>query len=254
MYSKFTKEIELLSTSIRGNYNSMQENVSTLSTKVKDLYSQNVNLQEKFNNSKVLTTAVEQGEAVQVKTRVSIDSASKIVDEYNDREKRKCNLVIFNAPESEAVDFSTRKKDDVSFVNGLCERLGIPLVEISDVARLGSKSSSKNRLLRVKCCDLKQRQQLLMNARKLRKFEEFNNVYVNPDLTQAERVAQKELRQELAQRKADGERDIYIRRGIIVHKSNAIQHKSGEVRSPSPAVQLSLSNVHSPSPAVQQDS
>ena len=38
MYSKFTKEIELLSNSIRDNYNSMQEIVSTLSTEVKDLY------------------------------------------------------------------------------------------------------------------------------------------------------------------------------------------------------------------------
>ena len=93
-----------------------------------------------------------------------------------------------------------------------------------------------------------------MNARKLRKFEEFKNVYVNPDLTRAKRVAQKELRQELARRKADGEKDIYIHRGLIVHKSNAVQHKSGIVSSPSPAVQQNLSQARSSSPAIQQDS
>ena len=46
MYSKLTKEIELLRNSIRDNFNSMQENVSTISTKVKDLCSQNVDFQE----------------------------------------------------------------------------------------------------------------------------------------------------------------------------------------------------------------
>ena len=44
--------------------------------------------------------------------------------------------------------------------------------------------------------------------------------YVNPDLTQKRRIAQKELRQELAQRKAAGEKDIYIRKGHILHKSS----------------------------------
>ena len=71
-----------------------------------------------------------------------------------------------------------QKKDDISFVNMLCQRFGISLVEIIDIACLGSKLSIKNRLLRIKCCDLKHWQQLLMNARKLHKFEEFKNVYM----------------------------------------------------------------------------
>ena len=61
MYSKFIKEIELLSNSIRNNYNSMLEDVSTLSTKVKDLYSQNADLQKKFDHLKVLGTTADQG-------------------------------------------------------------------------------------------------------------------------------------------------------------------------------------------------
>ena len=164
-FSKFTKKLELLSNSIRDNYNSMQENVSTLLTKVKDLYSQNVDLQEKCNHSKVLATAVEQGDPVQVRAQVNIDSGTKIVDKYNNRERRRCNVVIYNAPQSKAEGLSTQEKDDVSFVNELCKGLGIPFVEITDFAYLGSRSSGKCCLLRVKCCDFKQRQQLLMNAR-----------------------------------------------------------------------------------------
>ena len=106
LYSKFIKELELLSNSIRDNYNSMQENVSTLSTKAKDLYSQNVDLQGKFTHSKVLAATVEQGDPVQVRAQVNIDSATKIVDEYNDRERKKCNVIIYNAPQSMAKDLS----------------------------------------------------------------------------------------------------------------------------------------------------
>ena len=80
-------------------------------------------------------------------------------------------LFIFNAPESKVEDLSTQKKDDVSFVNELCERLGIPLVEIINVSHLSSKSSSKNCLLRVKCCDLKQRQQLLESCVSMRNLK-----------------------------------------------------------------------------------
>ena len=80
MYSKLTEGIELLRNSVRDNYNSMQENVSTFLTKVKDLYmcSQNVDLQEKFNHSRVLYTAVEHGDTVQVRNQFNIDSATKI--------------------------------------------------------------------------------------------------------------------------------------------------------------------------------
>ena len=74
--------------------------------------------------------------------------------------------------ESKVEDLFKQKKDDVSLVNELCKRLAIPLVEIIDIACLSSKSSGNNHLLRVKCCDLKQRQQLLKNVRKEKyKFE-----------------------------------------------------------------------------------
>ena len=80
MYSKLTEGIELLRNSVRDNYNSMQENVSTFLTKVKDLYmcSQNVDLQEKFNHLRVLYTAIEHGDTVQVRSQFNIDSATKI--------------------------------------------------------------------------------------------------------------------------------------------------------------------------------
>ena len=55
------------------------------------------------------------------------------------------------------------EKDNVYFISELiCERLGIPLVEIIHVAHLSSELSSKNHLLRVKC-DLKQQQCMVVS-------------------------------------------------------------------------------------------
>ena len=75
---------------------------------------------------------------------VTINNATKIVDEYRDRERRKFNVVIYNAPESEAEDSSKRNKDAVSFMNAMTEELGIPLGETVQVVRLGHKPLIRN--------------------------------------------------------------------------------------------------------------
>ena len=75
--------------------------------------------------------------------RVTINTATKIVDEHRDRERRKFNVVIYNALEFEGEDSSKRSKDDVSVVNAMTEELGIPMGEIVQVGRLGQKPSDK---------------------------------------------------------------------------------------------------------------
>ena len=54
----------------------------------------------------------------------------------------------------------------------------------------------------------------------LRKIPKYSELYINPDLTPAEREANRKLRQELAQRRAAGEEDIVIRNGTIIKRPN----------------------------------
>ena len=42
----------------------------------------------------------------------TMDTASKVVDEYHDMERRKWNLIVFNVPEPECIEFSERKAKD----------------------------------------------------------------------------------------------------------------------------------------------
>ena len=154
---------------------------------------------------------------------VTVDTASKIVDEYRDKEMRKSNIIIFNIPEPKSMENAERKKEDIAVINANAEELGSTTLDIVDVVRLGAKSSDKNRPLKVHLNSLSQRRFLLMKAKELRQSKQFSSMYINSDLTYKERQASKELRQELARRKKAGEKDIFIRRGQIVKRISTTQ-------------------------------
>jgi len=176
-------------------------------------------------DDKMASSATHSNSNVDSSTPHSNLTAADIVDEYRDRERRKLNVVVYNVPESKAEDSSRRKKDDATFVNSIFEALEIAIPEMVDVTRLGPRNPDKNRILRVTFSDLEQKRSLLTNSKKLRLLEKFKKVYVNPDLSFQERKTQKVLRDELTRRKKAGEKDIYIRRGQIVMKSNQTQQE-----------------------------
>ena len=146
-----------------------------------------------------------------------MDTISRIVDEYQDKEMRKSNVIIYNIPESKAVDSAGWKKDDIAVINAIVESTALDIV---DVAWLGAKASDKGRPLKVHLNSLNQQRFLLVNAKKLCNSDQFSLIYINPDLSYKEWQVLKELRKELARRKTAGEKDIFIRRGQIVKRTN----------------------------------
>ena len=155
---------------------------------------------------------------------ITIDTASKVVDEYRDMERRKWNLIVFIVPESKAIESSQRKTEDREFFNSLIDDIGVNLVDVIDVVRLGAKTPNKLHSLRVQFNNLGHRRLVLANAKKLcdSSSDVFKGIYINPDLSVKERQAQRKLRSELARRKENGESGIFIRGGCIVK-----QHSSG---------------------------
>ena len=57
---------------------------------------------------------------------------------------------------------------------------------------------------------------LLCLAPQLKGTDKWSNIYLTPDLTKAEREAERKLREQLAARRAAGEANITIRKGKIV--------------------------------------
>ena len=115
------------------------------------------------------------------------------------------------------------KTEDRKFFNSLTDNIGVGPVDVTDIIRLGAKTSNKIRPLRVQFNNLGHRRSVLINAKKLRDSSSdlFKGIFINPDLSMKERQAQKELRSELARRKENGEPDIFIRRGRIVKSTRS---------------------------------
>ena len=156
---------------------------------------------------------------------MTMDTASKVVDEYRDLERRKWNLIVFNVPESKSTESSQRNAEDRDFFKSIINDVGVDSVEIIDVVRLGASTPNKLRPLRVQFANLSHRRSVLVNAKKLwdSSSDVFKGIYINPDLSVRERQTQRKLRSELARRKENGEYNIFIRRGRILKQRSPDQ-------------------------------
>ena len=168
---------------------------SNLSSKVRNLTEQTLQLETKVNQildslknlNQVSSLSDSQQDGPTLHSGVAID----LVDELADRESRKYNLIVYNLPES-----STPNTDaDKSLFTGLCA-----------ATRLGKKEPNKMRPLRV-CLDNEiTKQKMLSQSSQLKSKPDWENVYVNPDMTLAERNANRLLRRELKERRNRGEK------------------------------------------------
>ena len=146
-------------------------------------------------------------------------SATAIVDEYLDRERRKSNLIIYGLPEpTGSTPTERRSYDDANFSSIVNTEFQIDTIEISKSFRLGKRVEGKNRPLLITLMDNNIRNRILRNAKNLQKSSTYSKVFISPDLSPKERASNKILRQELRRRKEAGEANLIIRRGKIVTK------------------------------------
>ena len=146
---------------------------------------------------------------------------SQYMEEKVEKEKRECNVVFHNIPESLSEDTEERKKFDEERVNEVVEYLDIDeKQEKLKPVRLGKKTGvpeERPRLMKVTLNNTRTRMRVLSNAKKLCSTKEkvLSVIYITPDMTPKEREASKKLREELKKRRLEGE-DVIIRGGKIV--------------------------------------
>ena len=144
---------------------------------------------------------------------------SQYMEEKDEKDKRECNIILHNIPESVSDEIDERKRYDASSAEDVLDYLNIltPQDELKPV-RLGKKlDADKPRLLKVTLDSSETKRQVLTKAKTLRNSNrsDLQKVYVSPDLTPKEREANKKLRAELKSRRDEGE-EVIIRNGKIV--------------------------------------
>ena len=141
---------------------------------------------------------------------------SIMFDDFQDKEKRKMNVVVHNMKESESEVFEERAKHDAQQFEEMVKEAFRLRVTCVRSFRAGKKVPGKDRLLIVSLESVAIRQELVRMAPQLRNCEKYDGVYMNPDLSPREREQGKKLRQELAARKQKGEKNLSIRKGRII--------------------------------------
>ena len=147
----------------------------------------------------------------------SIESkVQEAIEDYREREARKCNVIIHNIPESNKNDSKERRHEDIQVINEMLEEgLNVDDATLQSVVRLGKRVEGKSRLLKVEVDSVKSKRNLLQNAKKLRRTETWKKVFITPDHTPKERQINKDLREEIKRRTEEGEEGLVIRRGKI---------------------------------------
>ena len=139
-----------------------------------------------------------------------------VLDEIQDKEKRKLNIIIHNLPESTGDTHAVKRKGDEEKFTGMIKE-GLKLVvKCANAFRIGKSVENRPRLLLITLTNVDDKMNILRSAAALRSTTEWDNVYITPDLTWQEREKARTLRQELARRKAAGEKFLQIRHGRIV--------------------------------------
>lgn len=146
------------------------------------------------------------------------------VAEALERERKKPNLVVVGAPETDPT--SIRSDTDLSNIHTVCTKLGIPTGDVTDVFRngvlkegAGPRGMSYSRILKVVFSNPFSRSKFLRGYKRSQEAGVSSVSYVRPDLTFIQRQEDKRLRDELFQRRrSNPDLDLVIRNGKIVNR------------------------------------
>ncbi|XP_065664351.1 uncharacterized protein LOC136086037 [Hydra vulgaris] len=170
-----------------------QETIKNLIKRIEFLESKQPTVNESANFWSKFSTKTTSTE----KSLVVNTIANSIISEQENKKKRENNIIIFGIPESIKIDESDTINDDKLMVNEIFDYIGKSNEKPIKLIRLKKKKVSKNSspiiaVLPENC----ERNKVQFASRELRNNDNYNNVYLNPDMTPAERLIDFELRKE----------------------------------------------------------
>lgn len=146
---------------------------------------------------------------------------NEITYEVEERERRKLNIVVSGLPESPSDSADERKQHDLTQCEMLLSTLNISNPEsIQHIHRIGLVKQQKPRLLKLKCNTIEEKIAILRKSIELRLHSNYKGIYINPDRTSLQRILHKKLREELFQRKNNGEDVMILRDRVVVRRNN----------------------------------
>ena len=163
--------------------------------KIDELYKRILALEDLVKNSPKSSTSSTTSEAWNLvvsknkaKSQEQIDIINTVTKENKDREKRDKNVIIFGIRESTKNDITEKKADDLVEIQKLTNDVYIDKDNIVRLFRIKSKSGVSPIIVEFKDSGIR-------NEFIKRTHRKFQDIYVNPDLTESQRNLDKQLRE-----------------------------------------------------------
>lgn len=119
------------------------------------------------------------------------------MSEQKERDRRRKNLIVFGAPVSSKETAEAQIADDKSFIESTFNAFKVDLKKIKSFRRFKQNpTSNRPPPILVQLENEHDRLAILKVSKDLRKIGKFSNVFINPDMTEAERVLDKKRRED----------------------------------------------------------
>ncbi|KAK3876630.1 hypothetical protein Pcinc_018603 [Petrolisthes cinctipes] len=158
-----------------------------------------------------------------------IEKVGENLEEMQEKEKRKKNIVMFNVPESEKEPAS---KEEETEDRGICESIFQDMLKVKDAKiessfHLGRRSNDKIRPLVIQLNEVGVKWALVAKSRELYRNEDemIKKIIIAPDLTKKEREENYKLQEELGKRREQRGQWI-IKKGRVVRKHGTVSQSS----------------------------
>ena len=135
------------------------------------------------------------------------------INEQKNREKRRKNIIVYGLPVSKKVTIQEQQEEDKEEISKLFGELNIQVIPVYQ-RRLKTKSHEKPGPVLVILNEVSERNPILSKAKLLREMPNYKSVFISPDLTDAERMEDFELRKKRDQMNSERQVDAPFRFAI----------------------------------------
>lgn len=208
---KAVNEIKTTQSKLVSSVNSLSEKFGSLNKKVNELSSQ-INSLSSDNASLKERVDIIETKTKSLSTNPPIPNINELISEMIDRQSRYKNILLFNLPESNLDSNSTNM--DLITVKDILKYLNLESIPTS-IFRLGKPPSTstpiKPRPLKICFSDQKTVFDIFSTQYKLKSNSSWKDIRFSSDQTKKQQEHMSQLRQELLNRKSNGEPDLTIK-------------------------------------------
>ena len=132
------------------------------------------------------------------------ETSKMLENNKKDEAFRACNIFLYNVEEKEENDKVIRMANDMEIINNIITRLQMnETIKVESAFREGKyiKEAMRPRPIKIRLENEKQKWQLIGKNMKLKEMEDLKNVWMVPDLNYNERQKQRNLAEELKEKR-----------------------------------------------------